>query len=133
MLKTKSVHSPIEPDDGLRILAARFRGRGLPADRYDVWVASLGPSERLLKSFLAGAITWKEFSKRYREEMFAPAATDAGNATIKNHGQKFTLRLIAKLAVRGDVTLLCHCAEDAKECHRHLLKKLIEREIGAET
>lgn len=130
MLKTKSVHSPIETGDGLRILVARFRGRGLPADRYDVWMASLGPGETLLKGFLAGEITWREFSKRYREEMFAPAATDAGNATIKNHGQKFTLRLIAKLAEKENVTLLCHCAEEATECHRFLLRELIERECG---
>jgi len=128
MLKTKSVHSPASPDDGLRILATRFRGRGLPADRYDVWMANLGPSERLLKTVQSGGITWKQFAKRYRDELHAPAATDAGNATIKNHGQKFTLRLIAWLAARGDVTLLCHCAEDAKECHRFLLQELIERE-----
>jgi uncharacterized protein YeaO (DUF488 family) len=126
MLKTKSVHSGIEPGDGLRILATRFRGRGLPADRYDVWMANLGPSERLLKTVHAGKITWREFSKRYREEIFAPAVTDAGNATIKNHGQKFTLRLVAKLAEKQNVTLLCHCAEDAQKCHRFLLQKLIE-------
>ncbi len=131
MLKTKSVHSSIEPGDGLRLLAARFRGRGLPVGRYDVWVASLGPSERLLKSFLAGVIPWKQFAKKYREEMFAPSATDAGNATIRNHGQKFTLRLIAKLAEKGNVTLLCHCAEDSEECHRFLLRDLIERETRA--
>jgi len=128
MLKTKSVHAPIEPGDGLRLLVTRFRGRGLPTNRYDAWVASLGPSERLLKTFLAGKITWSQFGKRYREEMFAPAATDAGNATIKNHGQKFTLRLIAKLAEKGNVTLLCHCAADATQCHRFLLQKLIEKE-----
>ena len=63
--------------------------------------------------------------------MFAPAVTDAGNATIKNHGQKFTLRLIAKLGAKENVTLVCHCAEDAKECHRFELQKLIERELGA--
>lgn len=130
MLKTKSVHSPIAPDDGLRILAARFRGRGLPTDRYDVWMASLGPSEQLLKSVLAEKITWAKFLKAYREEIFAPAATDAGNATIKNHGQKFTLRLIAKLAEKQTVTLLCHCAEDTKQCHRFELQKLIEREMS---
>lgn len=129
MLKTKSVHSPIEKSDGLRLLVARFRGRGLPVDRYDVWLANLGPSERLLKSFLADRITWKELSKRYRKEMFAPAATDRDNATIKNHGQKFTLRLVAKLAEKKNVTLLCHCAEDAKQCHRFLLQDLIAREV----
>ena len=131
MLKTKSVHAPIERGDGLRILATRFRGRGLPTDRYDVWMASLGPSEKLLRSVLAGKISWRGFLKNYRAEMFAPAATDAGNATIKNHGQKFTLRLIAKLASKENVTLLCHCAEDAKQCHRFELQKLIERECSA--
>lgn len=131
MLKTKSVHSPIEAGDGLRILVARFRGRGLPVDRYDVWMANLGPSERLLKSFLAGKKTWGEFAKDYRAEISAPAAVDRDNVTIKNHGQKFTLRLIAKLAEKGDVTLLCHCAEDAKQCHRFELAKLIEREMSA--
>jgi hypothetical protein len=50
---------------------------------------------------------------------------DARNETIKNHGQKFTLRLIKKLARRGNVTLMCHCSEDQKECHRHLLRDLI--------
>lgn len=130
MLKTKSVHSPIEPADGLRILATRFRGRGLPVDRYDVWMANLGPSEALLKDALAERIAWREFLKRYRAEMFAPAPGDARNLTIKNHGQKFTLRLIAKLAEKQDVTLLCHCAEDATQCHRFELQKLIARETS---
>ena len=117
-LKTKSVHSPIGAGDGWRILATRFRGRGMSADRYDVGMANLGPSEQVWKSVLAGKITWAKFRKAYREELFAPAATDAGNATIKNHGQKFTLRLLANLAATENVTLLCHGAEEAKQCHR---------------
>lgn len=130
MLKTKSVHAPLEKVDGLRLLVARFRGHGLPVDRYDVWMASLGPSEKLLKGFLAGQITWKEFSKRYRDEMITSATTDKGNVTIKNHGQKFTLRLIARLAAKQNVTLLCHCAEDDTQCHRFLLQELIKRETA---
>ena len=128
MLKTKSVHSPIADADGLRILATRFRGRGMPVDRYDVWMANLGPSEKLLKAVIAGEITWREFSRRYRAEMSAAADVDRDNVTIKNHGQKFTLRLIARLAERENVTLLCHCAEDTKQCHRFLLHELIARE-----
>jgi len=124
-LKTKSVHSPIATADGLRVLAARFRGRGLATDRYDVWMANLGPSERLLRAFLAHALTWAEFSRRYRAEQVATGGVDADNATIKNHGQKFTLRLLKHLAVSQPVTLLCHCAEDEAHCHRHLLRALI--------
>ena len=69
MIKTKSVHSPIERQDGLRILAARLRGRGLPANRYDVWMANLGPSETLLREFLAKRVSWAEFSRRDRKSV----------------------------------------------------------------
>ena len=55
MFKTKCVYTEIEPrKDGLRILATRGRGRGLPTDRFDVWMANLGPSERLREEFLGG-------------------------------------------------------------------------------
>lgn len=128
MLRTKSVHSPIAPEDGLRILVARFRGRGMPADRYDVWMANLGPSEELLRGYLAGDVSWPEYTRRYRAEIQGdPAGIDERNRTIKNKGQKFTLRLLKHLAEREPVTLLCHCAEDERHCHRHLLAKLIEK------
>ena len=127
VLKTKSVHSPIDDADGLRILATRFRGRGLPASRYDAWMPSLGPSEQLLKAVLSGRIDWKTFAKRYREELYLDGPIDARSATIKNHGQKSTLRLLKVLSLKHDVTLMCHCAEDATRCHRFLLAKEIEK------
>ena len=127
MLKTNSVRSPTQASDGLRLLVTRFRGRGLQSSRYDVWLPSLGPSERLLRAYLADRITWPEFSRQYRAEMFLDGPIDTRSATIKNHGQKFTLRLIQRLARAGDVTLLCHCADDEAHCHRHLLERLIQR------
>ena len=125
MIKTKSVHSPIEPDDGLRILAARLRGRGLPANRYDVWMANLGPSEALLRDFLGKRISWKEFGQRYKKELLESGGVDTRNKTIKNHGQKFTLRLLQTLGHERNVTLMCHCAEDEPHCHRHILQKVL--------
>ena len=128
MLKTKSVFSPIERRrDGLRILATRFRGRGMPASRYDIWMPSLGPSERLLRAYLGGRISWAKFSAAYRSDLFMDGPIDSRSRTIKNHGQKFTLRLIGELARTGRVTLMCHCAEDQDRCHRHLLRRLIQR------
>ena len=129
MFKTKSVHSPIEPGDGLRILAARGRGRGLPANRFDVWMANLGPSEELRDAILAGRISWSEYRRRYLKELRETGGVDVRNKRIKNHGQKFTLRLLQHLAETQTVTLLCHCAEEEKHCHRHLLKALLEKEI----
>jgi uncharacterized protein YeaO (DUF488 family) len=130
VIKTKSVFSPIEPHkDGLRILAARFRGRGMPASRYHVWMANLGPSETLLRDMQSGRISWGEFSGRYRKELYESGPVDRKNKTIKNHGQKFTLRLLQELAKRGTVTLLCHCAEDESYCHRHVLRRILEGKI----
>ena len=129
MFKTKSVHSRVETSDGLRILAARGRGRGLPADRFDVWMANLGPSEELRDAILAGKISWREYRRRYLKELLEPGGVDERNQRIKNHGQKFTLRLLQHLATKETVTLLCHCAEDEKHCHRHLLKALLEKRI----
>ena len=127
MLKTRSVWSEPTKDDGLRILATRFRGRGLPATRYDVWMPSLGPSEQLLKAVLAGTIDWKTFARRYREELYLDGPIDDRSATIKNRGQKSTLRLLKALGEKQHVTLMCHCDEDATQCHRFLLMKEISR------
>ena len=129
MVKTKSVHSPIEPTDGLRILAARGRGRGLPRNRFDVWMANLGPSEALRDAILGGRISWSEYSRRYLKELLEPGGVDRRNKRIKNHGQKFTLRLLQHLSKKQTITLLCHCAEDEPHCHRHLLKTVLERTI----
>jgi uncharacterized protein YeaO (DUF488 family) len=125
MIKTKSVHSPIDPGDGLRILATRLRGRGLPSNRYDVWMANLGPSEALLRDILGKRVSWGEFSRRYKKELLESGGVDTRNRTIKNHGQKFTLRLLQTLARTGTITLMCHCAEDEPHCHRHLLQKVL--------
>ena len=70
----------------------RIRGRGLPASRYAVWMANVGPSERLLAACRYEKITWGEFARRYRAELFEGGSIDRRNRLIKNHGQKFTLR-----------------------------------------
>jgi uncharacterized protein YeaO (DUF488 family) len=130
VIKTKSVYTPIyRKGDGIRILITRFRGRGLRKNRYDVWMPSLGPSERLLRDYHAQKLTWATFGRRYRHELFSESSVDKSNRTIKNHGQKFTLRLLQALAKRGNITLMCHCDEDESNCHRHLLKQLLISKI----
>jgi uncharacterized protein YeaO (DUF488 family) len=128
MLKTKSVWSSIDrKGDGLRVLVTRFRGRGMPTNRYDVWMPSLAPSERILRAGQAERITWAKFAREYARELRMDGPIDSRSKTIKNHGQKFTLRLLAKLAKKSNVTLMCHCSEDQKQCHRHLLKQHVLR------
>jgi uncharacterized protein YeaO (DUF488 family) len=130
MIKTKSVHTKIDPrQDGLRVLVARGRGRGLPKDRFDIWMANLGPSEELRDEILAGKISWNEYRRRYLKELGESPTIDRRNKRIKNHGQKFTLRLLQHLAANQTVTLLCHCAEEEQHCHRHLLKAALDGKL----
>jgi len=123
MLKVKSIEEPMQAGDGLRILATRYRGRGLAKSRYDVWMASLGPSEKLLKEH--SHMPWSTWSAKYRAEVLG-GAKEKQNPLIRNAGQKFTLRLIKHLARRQHVTLLCHCGADVTHCHRFLLRDLIQ-------
>jgi uncharacterized protein YeaO (DUF488 family) len=126
-IRTASVWSPIDRKyDGLRILVTRYTVRGCRRTRFDAWMPNLAPSEPLLTAIQSGRITWKEFGKRYKAELFQEAPMDKKNQRIKNYGQKFTLRLIKELARRQPVTLMCHCEEEAECCHRYLLKELIE-------
>jgi len=92
-------------------------------------MANLGPSEELRDAILSGATGWAEYSRRYVQELRESGSIDERNRNIKNHGQKFTLRLLQHLATRSTITLLCHCAEEEKHCHRHLLKKVLEGKI----
>lgn len=126
MIRTKSAWSPIDPEDGLRILTSRFRGRGMKTDRYDVWLPALGPSEELLRKYQEGDLTWTQYSRAYVNELLEDGPVDARCATIKNHGQKSLLRLVKRLARDRDVTILCVCGEDVKHCHRYTLAKLIQ-------
>jgi uncharacterized protein YeaO (DUF488 family) len=93
-------------------------------------MANLGPSEKLLSLGRSGKISWAEFARRYRRELFDSATLDRSNQMIKNHRQKFTLRLIQQIGRRGNVTLMCHCDEDQKHCHRHLLARMLAGKIG---
>jgi uncharacterized protein YeaO (DUF488 family) len=93
-------------------------------------MANLAPSEDLLYAARSGNITWGEFGRRYRKELKEGGSIDKRNRNIKNHGQKFTLRLLQKLGRQQNVTLMCHCEEDQPHCHRHLLKKMLDSKIS---
>ena len=101
----------------------------MSVNRYDVWMANLGPSEKLLREFQIDRIAWPEFSRRYRKELSESETIDEKNKTIKNHGQKFTLRLLQELAKRSSVTLMCHCSEEESHCHRHILRAVLQGRV----
>jgi len=129
MLKIKSVYDSIKKEDGLRILATRFKGMFLKKTRYNLWMANLGPSGELLKSFQADKISWPVFQEKYKEEILNSLDLDRKNKVILNHGQKFTLRLIKFLAKGQNVTLMCHCDTGEEMCHLKVLEKILQSKI----
>jgi uncharacterized protein YeaO (DUF488 family) len=49
---------------------------------------NLGPSERLLGAVQDQRLSWAQFAKQYRKELFLDGPIDKRSRTIKNHGQK---------------------------------------------
>lgn len=97
--------------------------------RYSVWMPNLAPSEKILKAIQQKHMTWQTFKKKYKKEIWGVADTlDKKDLTIKNHGQKFTLRLIRHLAKIGEITLMCHCEIHEKQCHLRALAELMKKE-----
>lgn len=115
MVKTKSVYrDPVAKSDGTRILVMRRWPRGVKKDTVDEWEQDLSPSLELLASWNKHQIDLKTFRRRYRQEMRAQTAK---------------IKALSKLARKKTITLLCWEADEA-ECHRQVLKKLIEAARG---
>ena len=128
MIVLKSMSETVDPaKDGLRVLAERHRGRGKDQDRYDVWMANLGPSEGLSRDWAEGELDLDGFLKKYREELLLGGEIDQRNGTVKNHGQKFTLRLLRELGCRQEVTLLGHGRVGDGASHLEALREMIEQ------
>jgi uncharacterized protein YeaO (DUF488 family) len=82
-------------------------------DIYDVWLPLLAPSEELLqaaRSNLDREAGWKQFRRRYLQEMKAPEASRV-------------LDVLAALSHQTHFSVGCYC-DDESRCHRSLLREL---------
>lgn len=120
-VKTKRWCDKKERGDGYRLLVCRYRPRGVRKgdETWDGWCPDLGPSRELHAAIYGKngpAISWEQFRERYLAEMQAQASV---------------IEELAKLVAEGKtVTLLCSSAcTDANQCHRSLLKELIEKHL----
>lgn len=122
-LFTKCILLPQTPDDGLRIstMSRHTLDDGRTLDKrivlkfglYHMHWPILGPSPKLTGAWYRREIIWKDFEKKYLEEIRSP-------------GKKSFVRLLAALAMEMNVTLLC--VEDTHEhCHRRLLAEECKR------
>jgi uncharacterized protein YeaO (DUF488 family) len=101
-IKLKRVYDKPERADGVRILVDRLWPRGLSKDEagLDEWIRDIAPSNRLRAWFGHKPGRWREFQKRYRQEL----------STSEKKAMLARLRKIARIST---VTLL-YAAKDTE-------------------
>lgn len=110
-IKIKRVYEKPEPADGFRILVDRLWPRGLTKEKAaaDLWLKDIAPSTELRKWFHHDPEKWKEFQKKYRQELKEnPEAV----SILKEHLKK------------GPLTLL-YGAKDREHNEAEVLKEFI--------
>jgi uncharacterized protein YeaO (DUF488 family) len=112
-IRIKRVYEPLAASDGYRILVDRIWPRGLSKDaaRIDDWLKDLGPSTSLRKWFNHDAKKWKEFKKRYFQEL------ESNRGSVEH---------IAKKARTNTITFVC-AAHDVNHSNAVALKQYLER------
>jgi uncharacterized protein YeaO (DUF488 family) len=105
--RTKSVYQEREPGDGWRVLVMRMWPRGIRKSHFDEWNRDVAPSRELVFAYKREGLPWTTYAQRYRAEIRPEA--------------------LAALRKRpGPLTLLCGC-RDETQCHRTLLKEMLEK------
>jgi uncharacterized protein YeaO (DUF488 family) len=71
MLQIKRVYEPAGPRDGVRLLVERLWPRGVKKEKLklDGWLKDAAPSTELRKWFAHDPARWKEFQRRYWNEL----------------------------------------------------------------
>jgi len=112
-MKIKRVYEKPDKDDGIRILVDRLWPRGLTKEKagIDLWLKDIAPSSELRKWFGHDPEKWKEFRKRYNEEL------------KKNEEQ---VSLLKDQIKKGKVTLV-YGAKDEEHNEAFVLKELFSR------
>jgi uncharacterized protein YeaO (DUF488 family) len=70
-IQLKRVYSPVEKDDGVRVLVDRVWPRGISKAKLqaDVWLKDAAPSTELRKWFNHDRSKWQDFKERYFAEL----------------------------------------------------------------
>jgi uncharacterized protein YeaO (DUF488 family) len=70
-IRLKRAYERPSPDDGVRILVDRLWPRGLKKvdAAIDHWMKNVAPSSELRRWFAHDPVRWKEFQRRYKQEL----------------------------------------------------------------
>lgn len=98
-VKLKRAYEPPAAEDGIRILIDRLWPRGVSKANaaLDQWMRDISPSTELRKWFGHDPARWKEFRRRYAEEV---------------HQNADLLRQLRALARQGTITLVYSAHDD---------------------
>jgi len=110
-IQLKRIYEDGSKDDGYRILVDRLWPRGFTKEKaaLDLWLKEIAPSNELRKWFGHDPDKWKEFQKKYRQEL---KQNKEAVEILKNYIQK------------GNVTLL-YAAKDEEHNEAQVIKDFI--------
>jgi uncharacterized protein YeaO (DUF488 family) len=113
MIRLKRVYEEPSSEDGFRILVERLWPRGISKGKayIQLWLKEIAPSTELRKWYSHDVTKWKEFKKRYEQEI-------KGNSTL--------LKELESQAKKETITLV-YAARDEKHNSALVLKEYIER------
>ncbi len=114
LIRTKSIYDAKEELDGIRVLVTRFWPRGIRKEYVSIMISALAPSKQLLLRYKRHAIVWEVLASEYTIQI-------ARDEKAKDEIER--LRLLSK---ENNITLLCY-EREGENCHRHVLKNLIEK------
>ncbi|HSV11000.1 MAG TPA: DUF488 domain-containing protein [Hanamia sp.] len=105
--KIKRVYEKPDPKDGFRILVDRLWPRGLTKEKAaaDLWLKDIAPSTELRKWFNHDPDKWKEFQKKYHQEL---KENKEAIAVLKEHLKQGPVTLLygAKDEVHNEALVL---------------------------
>jgi uncharacterized protein YeaO (DUF488 family) len=114
MLRLKRAYEKPSASDGERVLVERLWPRGVTKARaaLDLWLKDVAPSPELRKWFGHDPARWKQFERRYWQELRARGES---------------VDLLSRKARRGTVTLV-YAARDQRHNGAVALKEFLEHQ-----
>lgn len=114
-IKIKRVYEKPGEEDGFRILVDRLWPRGLTKEKaaLDLWLKDIAPSTELRKWFNHDPDKWKEFKKKYLNEL---KDNKEAVSLLKDHLKKKTVTLLyaAKDSDHNEALVLSNLFKEEK-------------------
>ena len=108
MIQLKRVYELYSKGDGYRILVDRLWPRGVSKEKahLDLWLKEVAPTDSLRKWFGHDPKKWKEFEKRYKEELVSNKELVAQLKELEKQHKQITLLYGARDTEHNEAVVL---------------------------